>query len=222
MAKLLVSLAGIAAVASSQAFLVDDFTSGSYNSGYISSGSVLGWTAATVPGGIRGTFLDIQNNPLGNDARLRVQSSFGVFQVSTESSVDSLVQIAYGFANNSTTLGSNDLNLDLSIDNLLKLSVRSNDIALPSSVTLFTNSGTSPLTRSLVIPGGIVPSSASVFTFDFSADAASLTDVDAIVFQFDGAPDGDYSFSSIEAVPEPATVAVMGMGVAALLRRRRK
>jgi hypothetical protein len=164
----------------------------------------------------------VQSNPLGNDARLRVQSSLGVFQVGTESSVDSLVQIAYGFANNSTVLGSNDINLDLTSSSLIKLTVRSNDIALPASVTLFTNSGASSFTRSLVVAGGVVPALPSTVTFDFSADAALLSDVDAMVFNFDAAPDGDYSFTNIEAVPEPASVAILGMGAAALLRRRRK
>jgi hypothetical protein len=222
MKKLSILIVACGVAAASQAYVIDDFTTGSYNSGYISSGSVFGWTAAPgASGGIRGTLLNIQSNPLGNDARLRVQSSFGVFQVSAEPGVDAAVQAAYGFANNSTSVGSNALNLNFTSTPKIQLTVRSNDLALETDVYLITNNGASSYVRSMVIPGGITASSPQVMTFDFSSDAAMLGDVDAIVFDFDGAADGDYAFSNMQAVPEPASLAVLALGALVVTRRRK-
>jgi hypothetical protein len=220
--KKLVILGLLGCVASANAVLIDDFTTGAYNSGYISSGSVIDWTAASVPGGVRGTFLDIQSNPLGNDARLRVQTTFGVFQVSSESSVDAFVQIGYGFASGSAVVGSNPLNLNGSANPLLTMKVRSNDVAFPVSAILYTNNGANSYTRNISLPGAIVPSSPQNVVFDFTADAALLGDIDAIIINFDPAADGDFSVTNLAMVPEPASMAVLGLGAAALLRRRKK
>jgi hypothetical protein len=48
-----------------------------------------------------------------------------------------------------------------------------------------------------------------------------LGDVDAIVFDFDGAADGDYAFSNMQAVPEPASLAVLALGALVVTRRRK-
>jgi hypothetical protein len=220
--KTLVVLGLTFCVASAHAFIIDDFTSGAFNSGYISSGTQSDWTAASVPGGVRLNFITIQNNPLGNDARVRVLTTFGVYQFSSEPSVDAQVSIGYGFATGSGTVGSNPLNMNLTTNPILSVFMRSNDVAMPTSMRIFTNNGANMYTRNVSVSGGITPSSSQVINYDFTSDAALLGDVDAIVMDFDAQPDGDFSLTYLAAVPEPTSMAVLGLGAAALLRRRKK
>ncbi len=68
------ALVGLIAVgASAHATMIDDFMTGSYNSGAISAGTVNSWTnAASALGGNRYQSLSVITNPLGGDAKCRV------------------------------------------------------------------------------------------------------------------------------------------------------
>jgi len=60
----------------------------------------------------------------------------------------------------------------------------------------------------------------SAFTQD---PGFTFTDVDLLTFTFSGAEDGDYVIDEIRAdVPEPATLALVVAGAAAMIGRRRK
>ncbi len=223
MAKFAFSVVSLLAVASSQAFLLDDFSTGSYNSGYFSAGTVDAHiTASGAVGGLRYVSTTITANPLGGDARARVISGPGIYAVGTESQVDISSRLGYGFANASLVPASNPLNLDLSLNPILKLSFVSNDVSQPVIATIYTNGGASWYSYMATAPSGITPSSPVDLQLDFTSVAGLLTDVDGIVFDFDPAEGGDFSLTTVQAVPEPASIAVIGMGVAALLRRRRK
>jgi hypothetical protein len=208
--------------ASAHAVVVDDFMTGSYNSGAFSSGTVSNWSSATVPGSIRFTSLTIDVNPFGGDAKTRVITTPGILEVSTDTDVDTHMLLGYGFDFGSTAVGSNPLNMDFSSSPILNVTFRSNDLAQPVFATIYTNNGASSFTRSLNVMGGITPSSPVTYGFDFTSDAGSLTDVDAITFNFDPAPGGDFSLQGVYSVPEPASVAVLAIGAAAMLRRRKK
>lgn len=214
----------LAVAASSQAILIDDFTTGSATTGFQDAiGSYSSLTPAVgALGGDRYLQMDITANPLQGAARARTQASFGVFSVSSEADVDTAITLGYGYASVAGPAGSDPLNIDFSSNPLVKLVFRSNDITLPTTVKLITNGGASSFSRSLNVSGGIVPASPTTFTFDFTADAASLSDVDGIVLSFDTAPDGDFAVTNISAVPEPASMAAITVGIAAMLRRRRK
>ncbi|MEI7576314.1 MAG: PEP-CTERM sorting domain-containing protein [Armatimonadota bacterium] len=208
--------------AASQAFVLDDFSTGSFNSGYFSSGSVNAWVNASgAQGGNRFLSSTITANPLGGDARARVVTVAGIYSVGTESQVDIVSRLGYGFANSSLTPASNPLNTDLSLNPKLDLVFDSNDVAQPVTATIYTNGGANTHTLTLNAPGGIVPSSPQSLVFDFTSVAGLLTDVDAIVFDFDPSAGGDFSLTTVQAVPEPASIAVLGLGIAALKRRRK-
>ena len=215
-----ISILGLASF--SQAFILDDFSTGSYNSGYFSSGTIDAWVASgSAVGGNRFLSTSITANPLGGDARARVITTAGIYSVGTESQVDITSRLGYGYANSSTTAASNPLNLNLVSNPLLKLTFDSNDVVQPVTASLTLNGGASTISLTSNAPGGIAPGSPFVLTFDFTSVAGTLVDVDAITFDFDPAPGGDFSLSTVQAVPEPASLAVLAIGLVALKRRRK-
>jgi hypothetical protein len=203
----------------SQAIVFDDFSSGAYDSGPVTSNTIA-WQNGTMINGVRGTFVGITSNPLSETARLRIVPGSGAFIASSGLSLDAFFQAAYGFANGSTSVGSNPLNINLMTQSQLRVTFLGSDLPMVATAIVFTNNGAGSFTRVLNLPGGIT--NGQTATWDFSADAASLGDVDAIVFDFDSSPSGDFGISRLESVPEPATMAALGLGVAALLRRRKK
>ena len=220
--KILMAAGLVLVGACAQAFTIDDFLTGGYNSGGVSSGTVDSWTAATVSSGIRFQSFTVVTNPLGGDAKCRVITTPGVLEVSTDTDVDINYTLGYGYANASTTASSNPMNLDMTSNFLVNVEFRSNDLVQPMSVTLYTNGVANSFTRSAVISAGIMSGSPVTYQFDFSADAASLGDVDGIKFYFDPAAGGDFSLNGINAVPEPMSIVALSLGAIALLRRRKK
>jgi hypothetical protein len=209
--------------ASAQAFVVDDFMTGSYNSGAISSGTVDSWVnASSALGTIRYQSLSVTANPLLGDAKCRVITTPGVLDVSSDADVDINYTLGYGFANTSAVPASSPLNFDMTSNFLVNMNVRTNDLLLPVTVTLYTNGGANSFTRSLNVAAGINSASPVTYQFDFSSDAASLGDVDGIKFYFDPTAGGDFSLNNIQTVPEPMSIAVLSVGALALLRRRKK
>ncbi len=215
---------GLIALASgAQATVVDDFMTGSYNSGGITSGTVNNWsTAASVFGGLRYSSLTVISNPLVGDAKCRVITTPGVLDVSTDTDVDINFTLGYGFANSSTTPASNQLNQNMMSMPIIDINFRTNDLAMPVTVTLFTNGGANSYSRSATIAAGIFSASPTSYQFDFSANAASLGDVDGIQIYFDPAASGDFSLNGVQAVPEPMSLTALSLGALVLLRRRKK
>jgi hypothetical protein len=209
--------------ASSQAMTIDDFMTGSYNSGAIVSGTVNSWTSAgSAIGGIRYQSLSVISNPLGGDAKCRVITAPGVLDVSSDSDVDIDYTLGYGYAASSTLVGSNPLNSNFTSIPIIDLNFRTNDLTLPVTVILYTNGGANSFSRTVNVNAGIFSASPLSYQFDFTADAASLGDVDGIKIYFDPAAGGDFSLNGIQAVPEPMSVLAVSLGAIALLRRRKK
>ena len=215
-ALLLVGVLG--ASMSAHAALVDDFTTGAYTSAYINSGNEFANTAASgVPGGARYTNLAVQSSVNGDDARVRVATTQGTFAVSNGPGVDATVRLGYGFSSAAAAPGSNPLGLNLSTSPIIKINFRSNDLAQPVKATLYLANNTT-ISRTVTAASSFSPFSTSL---DFSADAAALGSVSAITLDFDPASDGDFAITNVSTVPEPASMAALGLGIAAMLRRRR-
>jgi hypothetical protein len=207
---------------SSQAIVVDNFLSGSYDSGGISSGSDNSWISATVLGEIRYQNLSVTSNPLVGTAKCRVITSPGVLEVSTDTDVDVNYTLGFGYATSSLVPASNQLNQNFSTIPFINLGVRTNDIAQPVTITLFTNGGANSYSRTLTVGGGIVSPAPVNYLFDFSSVAANLGDVDGIKIFFDPAPGGDFSLNGVQAVPEPASLSVLALCSILILKRKKK
>ena len=221
--KGLVFIGLLALGATAHAVVIDDFLTGGYNSGAITSGTVNNWSvAASAMGGIRYDSLTVTANPLLGDSKCRVITNPGVLEVSSDTEVDINFILGYGYANSSTTPTSNPLNKNFTSSPIIQLDFRTNDQNMPVTVTLYTNGGANSFTRTATVVGGIFSQNPSGYQFDFTSDAASLGDVDGIKIFFDPASSGDFSLNSVEAVPEPMSLTVLSLGALALLRRRKK
>lgn len=205
----------------SQAGLIDNFTQGSYDTGLLTSGSNIQWIAAgNVPGGIRGHFFSVQSNDIGDDGRARTFLGPGIYSVTSGAGVDVFTQLAYGFSTGSTTPDLN-LGLDFSSSPIFSMDVRSTDVAVPYTVTLGSVTLGQSASRSGFLPGAVTPSMNVVANLDFSGESF-LNDVDFIVVDFDPVVGGDFSITQIQTVPEPGTIAGLGLALAAFARRRKK
>lgn len=212
-------LLALGTAVSAHALTLDDFLTGNYSGPFITTGSDIAFTpAASALGGSRYTNITILSNAIGGSARLRTSTSLGRLFVSNESGVGSAIKLGYGFS--TTTPASAPLNLNMSSAAKVDVKFESNDLSMPVTVTLFTNGGTPSYSRTATISGGITSSFTQ--TFDFSADASLLGDVDAVEISFAPQVDGDFSLSNVSAVPEPATLVGLGVASIAFFKKRRR
>ncbi len=205
----------------SQAGLIDNFTQGSYDTGLLTGGDQLQWVnAANVPGGVRAHYFEIESNDIGDDGRARTFLGSGIFSVTSGAGVDVYAEIGYGY-NTGSAVPNLPLNLDFSGTPIFSLDVRSTDVAVPYTVILGSSTLGVAAQRSGFLPGAVTPSMNAVATLDFSGEA-TLADVDFIYLAFDPVVGGDFSITKIQTVPEPGTIAGVGLALAAFARRRKK
>ena len=121
-----------------------------------------------------------------------------------------------------STPGSNPLGQNWSLNPIIDVTVRTNDISQPVVATIYTNGGANSYTRTLNLAGGITAPAPVDYLFDFTSVAGNLGHVDAVTLTFDPAPGADFSLTSVTTVPEPMSFAVLSVGVLALLRRKKK
>lgn len=221
----LASIAIIAAVAaSSHALLIDGYSDGAFRADNQTAATYTntGNTSATVLGGqrvINYTRTSVDQSPIGYDIVVSNTAGSTGLYVSNGAQVDGTLALTYG---NRT---SNQLNTNLTSTPLIQFGVPFSDMGVPFDVTLFFNGGASSATRSAIATSA--NNSAQTLSFDFSGvSSALLADVDEIRIFSDFPASADFTIRSVNAVaapvPEPATLAALGLGAAALLRRRRK
>lgn len=214
----LIALAALASV--SNALVLDDFSTGDSNS-VITTGTASTYTAAAVPGGFRYTTHLITANPLNLSNSITVIN--GILAFSSKTSVDAIGGIGWG-VDASGNVGSNDLNANLATFDRFRLNILSND--LPATGEFFVRSA-SQFTGSFVsggtfnIPGNAILTNQSVDVLFSSFAGFNFSDVDSIALVLDTPASGDLVLDSFEAVPEPATMAILA-GAAFFASRRRK
>lgn len=218
---LITTLTALLAAASAHALvMIDDFTTGAASSS-LSSGSQYFMQNGSMIGGTRVVFIAVTNNAFG--LSLDVDTNSGALSINSQSGVDGLGAVGYGLTMtgpNSTSY--NDLNLDLSGEDRFEIRTVSRDGDLTIRMNVRNGNGTN-FTVSQTLFGSAI-NTPELTTFLFSSfTGVNFADVDQIQVDFDTANSGDVAVDYIQAVPEPATMAVLGMAAAiAAARRKRK
>ena len=209
--KRLLTITLAATAAAANAVVFDSFTDGDFSIDLFDTQFDGRAMSASVPGGVRTTFSQILVNPFDLGANQSITS--GAYSVGGDFGVETFSGITYGY---DTSGIQKELNLDLSDQNAFAFDFIGTD--QPLSVGVLVSSGSATDTQSITIG----PSSGLKY-IPFSAfSGIDFSDVDRLTFSFRTNPSGDFALNSIGAVPEPASMAALGLGVAALLRRRRK
>jgi hypothetical protein len=219
--KLAAVLAAALCVGVAQAdVLIDNFSTGPYFKS-LTAGTDLNVQTGTMVGLSRTTLMTVEANPFGQRYELSIGSGFAVSNSGTN--VDGRLSVSYGYQSDGFGgLVTDNLNLDLSNQDRLRIRFLSNDRNLWTTVTLITNGPANTSAVSHLVAGDqYVP-----FTQDFMlADlvgTTDLSDVDQIEVSFDSLPSGDFAMESITAVPEPAGLLAIGVGMAGVIARRRR
>lgn len=212
MRKLLVLIAAAGAGFANAQHTIDDFSSGPYNV-TIFSGSDFNTEAGTMDGGNRGNTLTVESNPLNQPLNLDIGSG-GLSVINSGTLTDGKLLLEYG------TYGS-DLNDNLSGFDRFRINFLANDNPMKVTITVSTTGGgTSSMMKS--VAGGQFSAFTEDFLFSGFAGGANFSDLDKISFLFDSSASGDFAVDSLQAVPEPATMAALAVGLSLIARRRRK
>ncbi len=213
---------GAGSVIANATLLIDDFTDGAYDSGYV-QGRVVNTTAASVLGGTRSTIVDVLNNPLDEDAKIKVQTTVedGIFTHATGPGLLSVAALGYGVQKNGLYFDYLDNNWNLAATPKIQIEFIANDLPLLVRTFLCKSDGVGGLASYDLESQTVNPVGSSTWvTFDFTG-ATLLGQVDSIEFDFYNEAGGDFAIGGIQAVPEPASIALLAIGIASLARRRR-
>ncbi len=202
------------------ALTIDDFTTGP-DDARITSGSRVEFQGGSMIGGERDVELRVLNNPFVQALEYTIGSGFAI--VSDGFGLESRVTLQYDGVGDETYGGTNlhdgpGFNpTNLTGQDRFVLSFVGNDLPLDLGVRVESANGhASSTVMHLGSNAGVVNVLFSTFTGN--ADFAAITKMQ---FTFEPLASGDYALGSIKAVPEPATIAIVALGLTSLLLRRR-
>lgn len=199
------------------ALMIDDFSTGNIND-VISTGNNVLVTAAGVPGGFRYTNNIIDANPLNRTHSVIVTN--GVLVSDSQTLVDAQAWVGYGADANSQF--TNFLNLDLSGQDRFRFTFASNDLPATIQMQVFQDGFGSAFSSFYNIAPNMILTNQTIDIMFSDFGGFNFADVDGIAFFIDTTPSGDVVLDSFEAVPEPASMVALGLGVAALVARKKR
>ncbi len=213
---------GLLAVAgAANAIVIDDFSTGEYHKSITELESHQP-QAGSMLGGYRATQMQVISNTFGLELSTDIVG--GAYTLSAQSGVDGTGRVGYGFTDVGGVVVAQNLNANLSADSAFKLNFLSSD--LPGTYTIAVRSSNGINGDYVSYTGNFEGNSVNTpfsKTIEFSQFAGmNFSDVDQILVTIDSGLSGDVSLSSIETVPEPASMAILAVAGAFIARRRKK
>lgn len=214
------ALAGIAPAV----VIVDDFSDPqgpfTVNPGNPTAGSRV---TGSMLGGSRSTGLFLNSSQYNLDSTVLINGgAFGSNQFGNASTV----YLGY-FATQLQVLPSSlawswssNTNYDMSATQEFEFELLGNDADLTATVYLVNGLFQSRTYSKTFAAGGA--RTETVGLADIVSDSMNMQDVDFMLVYFSGPADLDFGIDQITAVPEPGTMAALGLGLAAIARRRRQ
>lgn len=228
----LATLALGAVLPASANVMIDDFTSGAQNMQISSGTSYLTAQAfGNMSGGQRDVQIGMNENPFNRSMSFDVVPGQGMAFLASGSGVKGVLELEYDGID---TEGSNGLtqgpgmNLDLSSQSAFQFDFAFSDTPVNIRVEAMSYHTGGPVSYSSANFTTTSSSGASSYLLNFSSlgnnvnGGVNLHDVDRLLFTFNptnGAP--DFAIKSVQAVPEPTSMAAIGFGIIGLARRRR-
>ena len=207
--------------AQANAAIVDNFTVAYANS--LQSGTWVDFQAGGMLGGERDVQLEVLNNPFNTFCDLDINGA-GMAISSQGFGMTSNVYLQYDRTGDEAgntgagkflTNGGTGVALLGGFNDTLRIGFIGNDLDV-NVKAVARLSGAIIGSNSALRPGG-----SGVGTLDIAMSPAVLASADSLTFVFSGATNADFAISKIETVPEPLSLAVLGLGAALAVRRRR-